>query len=357
MRVHCHERGLILDQLRQFFVHAAHSFLALCKRQKLPPPPFRRSDSRAARQIEELRAEIVSLKARLAQLSQAEQSGRVRPSGGSVTAESGCASPRVHTPADEGDVAFTDKALAAVLVRLDRLTQPQLMVVLDAAMVKLTADARCGWVHDVAQGLSQDEASLLLALQLKSRGATALLTVAGGQMSSSELAALVLAFLPRLETPEKTECFRAILGTMDVARVLQVRRERLMPLKCWWRGLVAPKPRAAAAAACLSGIASLFAVSLWLAHPAGSRERLAVSFRSAPSPRFVPGPYLLSLRPPPPPATHRWLRRCCVSRPTAPKCLAASSATCPTRSGGDTWMPSRPTSRTKSGSIWFIDVR
>jgi len=65
VKVHCAERGLVLEQLRDFFVHTANTFLALCKRKKLTPPPYHISGTRAARQIEELTLEIESLKVKL----------------------------------------------------------------------------------------------------------------------------------------------------------------------------------------------------------------------------------------------------------------------------------------------------
>jgi hypothetical protein len=150
-------------------------------------------------------------------------------------------------------VGFTDTAVAAVLAGIDKLTQPQLRLVLDAAVGLLAAGARCGWLHDTVLGLSEDEMSLLLSLQLKSQGAPAVLAAAGGSLSSSELAALVLTFVPRLEAPDKAECFSAILGTMEVARVLQVRWERRGWVERGWRCRGAKqKPSAAAADACPS---------------------------------------------------------------------------------------------------------
>jgi hypothetical protein len=352
--VHCHERGLVLDQLREFFVHAAHSFLALCKRQKLAPPPYSKSGSRAARQIEELRAEIESLKAKLSKRSQAGQSGGARngdarPSGETVTEESACASPCVETPRGEGDVPFTEKTLAAVLVRLDRLTHPQLRLVLDAALGRLAGEARCGWLFDTARGLGEDEASLLLAVQLKSQGAPAMLAAAGGRLPPSELVALVLAFLPRLGTPEKAECFRAVLSTMEVPKVLEVRRGGggcRSSVGCGADGARAERCAHCCMPAWGKSLPSLRGDALYNLQRSGdpcgrspellllSSVRARDSYRSLTS--LTKPSYFVTPSPAPAPATRRWQRRCCASRPTAPKCSAASSATCQTNSGGGT---------------------
>jgi len=218
VKVHCTERGLVLEQLRDFFVHAANSFLALCKRKKLDVPPYYKSSLRAKKQIEELRAEISVLQTKLKRAQSGHSAANVAPAGNSFEASS----PREPEPSHDGFVGFTDKILAAILSRLDSLVQSQLRLVLDAAVSRLAADARCDWLRGAMMELSDDEVSLLLALQLKSRGAADLLASASRQLSSAQLAALFLAFLPQLDVAQRIECFNATLKTMDVAQVLQV---------------------------------------------------------------------------------------------------------------------------------------
>ena len=172
VKVHCTERGLVLEQLRDFFVHAANSFLALCKRKKLDVPPYYKSSLRAKKQIEELRAEISVLQTKLKRAQSGHSAANVAPAGNSFEASS----PREPEPSHDGFVGFTDKILAAILSRLDSLVQSQLRLVLDAAVSRLAADARCDWLRGAMMELSDDEVSLLLALQLKSRGAADLLS-------------------------------------------------------------------------------------------------------------------------------------------------------------------------------------